>query len=275
MRRLAGLLLLVMLVGGVALVAQTAQAPAAPQPTAQKPATPKTEPATRDVPTALPSARSIIDRHIKEIGGRAAILAHTSQHASGTISMPANGISGALDVYGAKPDKSLVKINLGGIGDIVEGFDGTNGWSLQPMTGPMLKEGKELAEKKFDADFYSDLHEPGRYASMKTVEKTTFDGRPCYKISLARKDGGEDIEFYDVATGLKAGATGTRQTPMGPITATQTLSDYKKFGGLLVPTMMKQSQMGIEQVLQFNSLEWDNVPPSTFDPPAQIKALIK
>jgi hypothetical protein len=62
---------------------------------------------------------------------------------------------------------------------------------------------------------------------------------------------------------------------MGPITATQTLSDYKKFGGLLVPTMMKQSQMGIEQVLKFTTLEWDNVPPSTFDPPAQIKALIK
>lgn len=273
MGRLAGPLLLVALVGGVTLMAQTAQAPAAP-----KPAAPKTEPATREVPgreLPLPSARSIIDRHIKEIGGRAAILAHTSQHAAGTISMPANGISGALDVYGAKPDKSLVKINLGGIGDIIEGFDGTNGWSLQPMTGPMLKEGQELAEKKFDADFYSDLHEPGRYASMKTVEKTTFDGRPCYKISLARKDGVEDIEYYDVETGLKAGAMGTRQTPMGPITATQTFSDYKKLGGLLVPTTMKQSQMGIEQILKFTTLEWDNVPPSTFDPPAQIKALIK
>jgi hypothetical protein len=274
LRGLAGLLFVVM-VGAVTLMAQAAQAPAPPKPATPKPATPKTAPATRDVSAALPSARSIIDRHIKEIGGRAAILAHTSQHASGTISMPANGISGALDVYGAKPDKSLVKINLGGIGDIVEGFDGTNGWSLQPMTGPMLKEGKELAEKKFDADFYGDLHEPGRYASMKTVEKTTFDGRPCYKISLARKDGGEDIEFYDVETGLKAGAIGTRQTPMGPITATLTLSEYKKFEGLLVAMTMKQSQMGIEQVLKLTTLEWDNVPPSTFDPPAQIKALIK
>ncbi len=110
---------------------------------------------------------------------------------------------------------------------------------------------------------------------MKTLEKTTFEGRPCYKVSLVRKDGGEDIEYYDVETGLKAGASGTRETPMGPITATQMLSDYKKFGDLLVPTTMKQTAMGVEQVLKVTSVEYDNVPPSTFEPPAQIKALIK
>ena len=156
------------------------------------------------MPTALPSARSIIDRHQRDWRPRAI---QRTRRSIGNHFHAGQRIGSALDVYCSKPDKSLVKINLGGIGDIVEGFDGTNGWSLQPMTGPMLKEGKELAEKKFDADFYSDLHEPGRYASMKTVEKTTFDGRPCYKISLARKDGGEN-EFYDVETGLKAGLWG-------------------------------------------------------------------
>ncbi len=189
--------------------------------------------------------------------------------------MPATGISGALDVYGAAPDKSLVKINLGGVGDLVEGYDGTHGWMLQPMTGPMLKQGKELAEKQFDSDYYSDLKEPDRYTSLKTLEKTAFEGRPCYKVSLLRKDGVEDIEYYDVETGLKAGASGTRETPMGAITATQILSDYKSFSGLLLPTTMKQSAMGVEQVMKVTLVEFDNVPPSIFEPPAQIKALIK
>ena len=44
---------------------------------------------------------------------------------------------------------------------------------------------------------------------------------------------------------------------------------------MLVPTTMKQTVMGVEQVLKFTSIEYDNVPPSTFEPPAQIKALIK
>jgi hypothetical protein len=270
-RTLTALVLVTTFAAGRTLAAQTPQAPAAPKPQAPKPA-PAADAAK---PTALPSPQTIIDRHVKAIGGRAAILGHKSSHATGTFSMPAQNITGALDIYGAKPDKSLVKINLGGIGDLVEGFDGTTGWTLEPMSGPRLKEGQELVEKKFDADFYSDLHEPGRYASMKTVEKTAFEGKPCFKVSLVRKEGGEDIEYYDVDTGLKAGATATRQTPMGPITATQVLSDYKKFGDLLVPTTMKQTQMGVEQLLKITTVEWDNVPDSTFDPPAQINALIK
>ena len=261
---------------GAALHAQAPAAPAPPKPSqVTKPAAAKPAAAKPATAAALPTARAIIDRHIKAIGGRQAILAHTSSHATGTMSLAGAGITGMLDIYGAKPDKSLVKISLGGIGDVFEGFDGTNAWSLSPMTGPVLTQGKELAEKKFDADFYSDLHEPGRYVSMKTIEKADFDGRPCYKVSLVKKDGSEDIDFYDVQTGLKAGALGTRESQMGPMTVTQVHSDYKKFGDLLVPTTLKQTAMGVEQVLKLTSVEFDNVPPSTFDPPVQIKALIK
>ena len=254
--------------------ALSAQVPApskpAPAPQGAKPAAPTSAPAA-----TLPSARSIIDRHIEAVGGRKAILAHTSSHATGTMTVAGAGITGVLDVYSAKPDKSLVKINLGGIGDVFEGFNGTHAWSVSPITGPMLTQGKELAEKKFDADFYSDLHEDGRYASMKTVEKITFEGRPCYKVSLIRKDGGEDIELYDVETGLKAGAIVTRESQMGPMTVTQVVSDYKKFGGMLLATTMKQTAMGVEQVLTITSVEFDKVSPSMFDLPPSIKALIK
>jgi hypothetical protein len=253
---------------GQALRAQAPQAPAAPRQGSAARGLPAQ-------PNSLPPAREIIERHIKAIGGRKAILAHTSSHASGTMTVAGSGINGVLEIYSAKPDKSLVKISLGGIGDVIEGFDGIHGWSLQPMTGPRLAEGKELQEKKFDTDFYSDLHEEGRYASMKTVEKITFEGRPCYKVSLVRKDGGEDVEFYDVETGLKAGASGTRESPMGPISMTQVHSDYKSFGGVLTATTMKQTAMGVEQVLKITSIEFDNVAPATFEPPAQIKALIK
>ncbi len=239
---------------------------------------PQAQPAPASaVPDAspLPSARSIVDRHVAAIGGRNAILAHTSSHATGTMTVSASGVTGVVNIYGAKPNKSLVKIRLGGIGEIVEGFDGTIGWSISPVVGPMLTQGKELEEKKFDAAFYSDLHEPGRYESMKTVEKTTFEGRPCYKVSLVRKSGSEDFDFYDVETGLKAGTIGSRESMMGPATLTQVQSDYKKFADLLVPTTLKQSAMGVQQVLTITSVEFDKVDPSVFAVPPQIKALLK
>ena len=250
-----------------------AQAPQAPRPPAPAPA--PAPPKSTAPPEKLPSARSIIDRYVQAIGGRKAILSHTSSHATGTMSVPGSGMTGTLDIYGMKPNKSLVKITIGGIGEVMEGFDGKIGWSVSPMTGPRLTDGKELDEKMFDADFYSDLHEEGRYTSMTTVDKALFDGRQCYKVSLVRKTGSEDFDFYDAATGLKAGSIGTRESQMGPMNVTQVHSDYKKFGGLLVPTTMKQSAMGVQQILTLTTIEFDSVAPSVFELPAAIKALVK
>jgi hypothetical protein len=38
---------------------------------------------------------------------------------------------------------------------------------------------------------------------------------------------------------------------------------------------MKQSTTGVQQVLTFTAVEFDNVDPSVFEPPAAIKALLK
>jgi hypothetical protein len=166
-------------------------------------------------------------------------------------------------------------MTLVGVGDILRGFDGTHAWSNDPMRGPSLATGKELEERMIDADFDANLNASTRYSSMKTLEKTTFDGRECYKLSLTRKDGVEDIEFYDVATGLKAGSINTRESGMGKITATSTLREYKKFGDILQPTAVTQSAMGAEFNLTITSIEYDKVDPAVFEVPAAIKALVK
>lgn len=251
------------------LVAQATQtAPATPS--VEKPKDAAAKPAEK-----LPAATEIIDRHIKVIGGREAVLSHSSSRASGTFGVPAAGITGTVEVFAAKPNRMLMRITIPGVGEVLEGFDGTNAWSVSPMTGPAVHQGKQLEERRFDSDYYGELKAAERYDSMTTLEKTTLDGRPVYKLRLVRKSGGEDIEFYDVQTGLKAGSTNTRETPMGTITATTIETDYKKFGNLLVPTTIKQSGMGVEQVMTINSIEFDSVDATVFDPPAQIKALIK
>ena len=237
---------------------------------AQAPA--KTEPAA----AALPDGREIVARHIKEIGGREAILAHKSMRVTGTLAVPASGITGPIEIFGAaNPDRVLVRTTVPGIGEILEGFDGSHAWTLSPMTGPMLKVGQELQQVKLDADFYSELRDPKKYITVKTVEKTTFDSRPCYKVALSRIDGAEDFDFYDVATGLRAGGINTRESSMGTMTVTSVIGGYKKFGNLLVATTQSQKVMGVEQTITLTSVEFDKVDPSVFTPPAPIKALIK
>ena len=233
-------------------------------------------PAKTETVSELPDAREIINRHITAIGGREAILAHKSMHATGTLSVPASGISGPMEIFGAaSPDRVIVKTTVAGIGEIFEGFDGSHGWSMSPMTGPMLKVGKELTQTKLDADFYSELRDPAKYPSVKTIEKTTFDGRPCYKVSVKRIDGVEDLDFYDVATGLRAGSINTRESPMGTMTMTSIEGGYKKFGKLTQATTVTQQVMGIEQKIILDTVEYDKVEASAFEPPAAIKALIR
>ena len=269
---------------GVSMVAAiaaalTVQAPAR----AQSPALPPpARPPKADVETArpaaaatLPSARSIIDRHIKAIGGREAILSHSSTHATGTLSIPSAGMAGTIEIAAAKPNRSVLKITLAGVGDVQEGFDGTTAWTLSPMSGPMVLEGKQLDEKRFDADFYAELHDDRRYESMTTIEQAMFEGRPCYTLRLVRKGGGEDIEYYDVETGLKAGSVTTRETPMGTVTGTTVETGYRKFGNVLQPSTIRQTVMGLQQVITVSTIEYDTVPDSAFDLPAPIKALVK
>jgi hypothetical protein len=237
---------------------------------AQAPATPA------EAPGKLPDAREIINRHVAAVGGREAILAHKSMHAVGTLSVPASGLNGPIEIFGAtSPTRLVVKSTVAGIGDILEGFDGTHAWSVNPMTGPTLKVGKELDETKYDADFYSELRDPKIYPEVKTLEKTTFDNRPCYKVSVKRIDGTEDFDFYDVATGLRAGSIVTRESPMGRITMTAIQTDYKKVGKLSQAMVHTQQMMGVEQKITLSTVEYDTVDPSVFEPPAAIKALIK
>jgi hypothetical protein len=242
--------------------AQSAQT-AAPQPSPAK------------SPAALPPAKQLMDKHLKAIGGREQVLAHSSTHAVGTMAMPASGVSGKLEVFAAKPNKTLMRSTIAGIGSFEEGFDGNVGWSVDPLMGPTLFNGVRLEQKKFDSDFYAGLNDDQRYESIATVEETTFDGRQCYKVRLVRGGGGEDFVFFDKATGLRAGMMATRESPMGPFTTTSVEGDYKRFGKVLHPTRITSSIGPQQIVLTFDTIEFDTVDPAVFELPAQIKALIK
>ena len=223
----------------------------------------------------LPAAREIIDRHIRALGGRDALLAQTSTHIVGTVSMPAAGLNGKMETFHARPNKFLQRMSLPGIGDIEEGFDGKVGWTTSPLTGPLLFEGRQLEERAFDADFFDELKAPERYASITTVEKTTFESRPAYKLKFVKKSGAEDLEFYDVESGLRIGGVATRESPMGPMQGTTSYADYKPFGPLRQPTSLKVTTLNVQMVLSILSLEYGTVDPAVFALPAPIKALVK
>ena len=189
--------------------------------------------------------------------------------------MPAAGLSGKLEAFHAKPDKLVQRMSLPGIGDMEEGFDGTVGWSLSPLTGPTLLDGKQLEQRRFDAEFYEDLKSGDRYTSITTVEKTTFEGRPAYRIRLVKKAGDEDIEFYDTETGLKIGPVSTRGLTHG---ADAVHHDVERLPQVRQPAAAGHDEGQRDEHatgMSISSVEYGKVDPAVFSVPAPIKALVK
>lgn len=223
----------------------------------------------------LPPARDIIERFVQVTGGREALARHSSRRATGKITMPAQGVEGDVELLAARPDLMRLRMTIAGVGEIQSGYDGKVAWSVNPLTGPMILQGKSLEQTKADADFDAVLHPDTQYTTLETVEKTTFEGRPAFKVRAVRASGDEDFEYYDVENGLMLGAEVTRESPMGPVKATHVTSDYKDFGGLKIASRMIQRLMGTEQVITISDIEYDKVDKSAFDLPPAIQALVK
>jgi hypothetical protein len=223
----------------------------------------------------LPAAREVIERFIKAMGGREAYSKIHSQSSKGLFEMPAQGIKAGMQVFAKRPDKLVVKIEIPGLGEVTQGFDGKVAWANNAATGPMVLDGKQFEQRKLEAHFDQVLHDEKDYKSMETQAITDFEGRPCHKLKLVRTSGDEVIEYYDVATGMLIGYTATQESPLGAINTTSVLGEYKKFGDVLFATKVTQRMGPLEQVMTITSMELNQVEDSAFELPPAIKAMLK
>lgn len=222
----------------------------------------------------LPAAKDLVARHVAAIGGREVVLRHPFFRAKGTFGMPAAGVTGELEVAGGHPNLVAMKITLPGVGDMLQGFDGTNGWSLDPVQGPRLIEGAELAQMMDEAEFASVLRESANIASMETTEIATVGGQQCYKVKITRKSGRESFDCYSVESGLLIGGFARQESAMGTVDAVSEFSDYRDFNGLKQPTRITLTVMNMQQVLNFTSYEYGPMDAAVFAPPPAIATLI-
>jgi zinc protease len=224
---------------------------------------------------SAPAAQEVIARFVREIGGKAALEKVQSQHMTGKFEMSAQGMNGTLEVFAKRPDKVLMKISLPGVGEMIQGFDGKVGWSLTPVTGPMLLEGKMLEQVREQANFDAVLHDASRFKSMQTAGQGQFDGKECYTLKLVKQSGQESTEYYDTKTGLLVGSSEVQETPLGSVPVTGVIGEYKKFGDILFATRLSEKMGPLTQVMTFQTMELNTVDDSVFELPEAIKALTK
>ena len=223
----------------------------------------------------LPEAGTLLAQYAEAVGGMDAMTRHAVIRMTGTFELPAMGLSASMESAQSPSRQVAVKINVPGMGEMAQGFDGTHGWAVNPMQGPRLLEGQELETLIEQADPSAALREMANFTSATTVERTEFGGEACYKVALVWKSGRESWDCYSVDSGLMVATGGTQESPMGSIESVTVLSDYKDFSGLKIATRTVQEAMGQQQVFTIQTVEFDDVAdPALFAPPTAIRTLI-
>jgi len=100
----------------------------------------------------MPTVQEILAKYVQAIGGRETNEKIKSRMVKGTLELMPMGIKGTFENYSAAPSKSIMKISLDGIGEIIEGFTGTTAWSNNSIQGNHDKQGEELARTKLTYD---------------------------------------------------------------------------------------------------------------------------
>jgi hypothetical protein len=223
----------------------------------------------------LPAAREIVARHVTAIGGRDAILAKQSVRTTGTFELPAMGIEGNFDAAQMRDGATVMRIELPGLGQIASGYDGRFAWATNPMIGPRLLEGAELAQIRDDASFLASLREAPAVKELETVGIADVGGEQCYRIRIAWASGRRTFDCYSIESGLLIGSEMTQLSPTGALDITVSYADYRDFGGVRMATVARQRAAGQEQVLRFTNVEFDAVPAELFAAPPEVEPLIQ
>nr|MBA3891438.1 hypothetical protein [Gemmatimonadaceae bacterium] len=221
----------------------------------------------------LPAARDLVARHVAAIGGRDAVLKYNTIRSTGTFGMAAAGLQGDLVSTVSKDGRMAMRITVPGMGELAGGYNGTVGWSMNPMQGPRVLDGPELAQMKEEAGFISSLlRQSPTITSIETVEKSSMGGVDCYKVKVTYASGRVSYDCYGIETGLLAGQVAVQESAMGTMELHNIVSDWKEFGGVKFATVLKQQAMGQEQVMTITSVSFDSADDAALlELPAAVK----
>lgn len=223
----------------------------------------------------LPSADALIAAHVDAMGGREANLAPESVRTTGIIEMPAMGVRGRFEVLQMPPDRMVTRLTLPGIGDMVTGYDGSYGWSMNPVVGATLLEGLELTQVRERANVLSPLRDISLVPERETIEESSSDGQACWRVRLIWVSGRESYDCYSTQTGLLIAAEDVQASPMGSIDVVTRIYDYEEHFDMVLPTRIEQSAMSQVQRMTVEQITINDVDPSEFEPPAAIRTLIE
>jgi len=160
---------------------------------------------TKESAAPLPTVSQIFDKSLQATGGLEAWKQLTSLHLKGNISISPDGIEGTTESFSKAPNKfsECMKARNGYFW--CRRYDGLDGWQDDSRNGLQPLRGEAFDKVERDADFYAEVNNRTKYATLKVVRAEVFDGQTAYVIEAQRKDGSKLELYYAKDSGFQIG----------------------------------------------------------------------
>ncbi len=222
----------------------------------------------------VPKADAILDKFVEATGGKAAYEKVKTRISSGTMEIVGAGVKGKITITQSAPDKGVMKVEMPQLGLTQQGASSSMAWEVNPITGARVLEGDEKANAIRSSSLESDYNWQKFFTKVESKGQEDVEGKPAYKVVLTPKEGNPTTNFYDKVSGLLVRSDTTIKGPMGEMPVSAFVSDYKDFDGVKLPLKIKQKVLSQEVLITLDKIEQNvDLPASTFDLPAEIKAL--
>ena len=207
------------------------------------------------------SVDDIVAKHLATKGGAEKWKTIQTQKMTGVAI--SQGFQLAMTVYAKRPNVSRQELTVEVPGQpvmtIVNLFDGTKAWMINPMTGnpaPQAMPDAETATAKAQSDFDGVLVDyKAKGYTVVLVDGGKVAGKPALHLKVTRSDVPTQHVYLDPETFVEM------RVDVEGATASETdLSDYKAVDGIMVPHNIKISQGGaLVAELKITKVEF-NVP---------------
>jgi outer membrane lipoprotein-sorting protein len=174
-----------------------------------------------------------------------------------TAKMSMMGMDLPMEMWMKNPNKIKTVTSFNGQ-DMIQVFDGTKGYSVNPMTGssdPVEMTPEQIKQTQNSNIFQNPLANYYKDGKLTLEGEETVNNKPAFKLK-ANLDGGNAVYLcIDKDTYLLAKTTTTVNQGGQEVTVESFPSDYKDNNGVLLPMKTTSSASGMEFVLVFDKVE--------------------
>lgn len=171
------------------------------------------------------------------------------------------GMDLPMEMWMKNPDKIKTVTNVNGQ-EIISVFDGTKGYSVNPMTGsstPIEMTPEEIKQTQNNNMFRNYMENYLKEGKLTLLGEEDVNGKPAYKIKADLDGGNSSLMFIDKESYLLTKTSATVNQNGMTMNIDSYPSDYKEFEGLVLPMKTTSSAQGMDMTIVFDKVEV-NVP---------------